>query len=59
MMSKIVVGLVGAVLGLSAIYFGLNFHIGQWFISGSAAYIPAALGGAASALLVQYLLRYA
>jgi hypothetical protein len=57
-MSNLVVALVGAVVGLLLIYFGLNFHIGQWFISGNAAYIPAAIGGAAMALLIRYLLRH-
>jgi hypothetical protein len=57
-MSNLVVALVGAVVGLLLIYFGLNFHIGQWFISGNAAYIPAAIGGTAMALLIRYLLRH-
>jgi hypothetical protein len=57
-MSNVVVALVGAVVGLLFIYFGLNFHIGQWFISGNEAYIPAAIGGGATALLIRYLLRY-
>jgi hypothetical protein len=55
---KFGLALVGAVVGLLLIYFGLNFHIGQWFISGNAAYIPAAIGGAAMALLIRYLLRH-
>ena len=57
-MSNVVVALVGAVVGLFLIYFGLNFHIGQWFIGGNEAYIPAAIGGAALALLIRYLLRH-
>jgi hypothetical protein len=57
-MPNVVVALVGAVVGLLLIYLGLNFHIGQWFISGSAAYIPAAIGGGAVALLIRYLLRH-
>jgi hypothetical protein len=56
-MSNMIIALLGAVMGLLSIYFGLNFHIGQWFIGGSAAYIPAAIGGAAVALLIRYLLR--
>jgi hypothetical protein len=35
------------------IYYGLNFRIGQWFVSGNEAYIPAAIGGCAVALLIQ------
>jgi hypothetical protein len=46
-------------VGLLFIYLGLHFHIGQWFISGNEAYIPAAIGGGAAALLIRYLLRYA
>jgi hypothetical protein len=57
-MSNLVIALVGAGMGLFPIYFGLNFHIGQWFIAGNAAYIPAAIGGAAMALLIRYLLRH-
>jgi hypothetical protein len=57
-MSHLVIALVGAGVGLFLIYFRLNFHIGQWFISGNEAYIPAAIGGAAVALLIRYLLRY-
>jgi hypothetical protein len=57
-MSNLVIASVGAGLGLLSIYFGLNFHIGQWFIGGNAAYIPAAIGGAAIALLIRYLLRH-
>jgi hypothetical protein len=57
-MSNLVIASVGAGVGLLLIYFGLNFHIGQWFISGNAAYIPAAIGGAIVALLIRYLLRY-
>jgi hypothetical protein len=58
-MSNVVFVLVGAVVGLLLIYFGLSFHIGQWFISGNEAYIPAAIGGGAVALWIKYLLRYA
>jgi hypothetical protein len=57
-MSNLVMASVGAGVGLFLIYFGLNFHIGQWFISGNAAYIPAAIGGAAMTLLIRYLLRH-
>ncbi len=57
-MSNVVIALVGAVVGLFFIYFGLTFHIGQWFIIRNAAYIPAAIGGATVALLIRYLLRY-
>ena len=57
-MSNLIIASVGAVVGLLLIYFGLNFHIGQWFISGNEAYIPAAICGAAMALLIRYLLRH-
>ena len=56
-MSNLVIASIGAAAGLLLIYFGLNFHIGQWFVSGNAAYLPAAIGGAAVALLIRYLLR--
>jgi hypothetical protein len=57
-MPNLVIASVGAGVGLFLIYFGLNFHIGQWFISGNEAYILAAIGGAAMALLIRYLLRH-
>jgi hypothetical protein len=56
-MSNVVVASVGAVVGLLLTYFGLNFHIGQWFIGGKEAYVPAAIGCGAAALLIRYLLR--
>jgi hypothetical protein len=57
-MSNLVIASVGAGVGLFLIYLGLNFHIGQWFIGGNEAYIPAAIGEAAMALLIRYLLRH-
>jgi hypothetical protein len=58
-MSNVIVASIGAIVGLLAIYSGLNFHIGQWFIGGAEAYIPSAIGGAAAALFIRYLLRLA
>jgi uncharacterized membrane protein YeaQ/YmgE (transglycosylase-associated protein family) len=55
-MSNAIVALIGAVVGVALIYFGLNFHIGQWVIND--AYIPSAVAGSIVALLVKYLLRF-
>lgn len=55
-MPKGLVALSGAVVGALLIYFGLNFHIGSWRLSGADAYVPAAIAGAVTALLIRYLL---
>jgi hypothetical protein len=57
--SRVLVALAGAVLGALAVYFGLNFRWGSWFLSGSDALIPCIIGGAVTALLIQYSLRRA
>lgn len=49
-----VTALVGALLGASAIVFGLQFHIGTWYAEGPWAYAGSAVGGALLALVVRY-----
>jgi hypothetical protein len=51
------VALIGAAVGGLVIYLGGSFHIGSWFVTGSSAYVPAIATGAATALLIRYLLR--
>jgi hypothetical protein len=51
--------LIGAAMGGLVIYLGGSFHIGSWFMNGSSAYVPAIATGAATALLMRYLLRRA
>ena len=46
----------GAAAGALLIYLGLNFRIGSWWTSGADAYVPAAIAGAVTALLIRYLL---
>jgi hypothetical protein len=55
-MSKAIIALSGAAVGALLIYFGLNFHIGSWRLSGADAYVPSAIAGAATALLIRTLL---
>jgi hypothetical protein len=56
-LDKAITALVGALVGAGGIYFGLRFHIGDWFIDGPWAYACSALGGALVALLVRYAIR--
>ena len=53
------IALIGATIGGLLIYFGRNFHIGSWFVTGTDAYFPAIIAGAVTALLIRYLLRHA
>ncbi|MBN8988396.1 MAG: hypothetical protein J0H42_09120 [Rhizobiales bacterium] len=57
-MSKAIIAFIGAAVGALLIYFGLNFHIGSWWLSGAAAYVPAAIAGAVTALLIRTLLSH-
>jgi len=53
-MSKVVVALIGAVLGTVPIWFGFTFHIGTWWVGPPAAYPLAAVSGAILALVIRY-----
>jgi hypothetical protein len=53
-MNKMVTALIGAVLGLAAIWMGFNFHMGPWIIDGPWATLGAAVGGAIVALIMRY-----
>jgi hypothetical protein len=54
---KAITALIGALLGVPAIYFGLSFHVGTWHIDGPWAYVGSAISGALVACLVQYAVR--
>lgn len=60
-MRYLVIAAVGAILGLASIWLGFHFRIGgpgsSLWLSGSAAYMPAAIVGAVAALLVDFIVR--
>jgi hypothetical protein len=51
----------GAVIGMAMVWLGFNFRLGgpgsSLWLSGPAAYAPAAIAGAATALLIDFLIR--
>ncbi len=53
-MDNAIAALIGALIGIGAIYFGAHFHIGDWVVDGPWAYVGSALSGALIALLVRY-----
>jgi hypothetical protein len=58
-LSNLSAALIGAAIGGLLIRLGTNFHIGAWFANGATAYVLAMIWGAATALLIRYLLRRA
>ncbi|MFT3732107.1 MAG: hypothetical protein QM780_11925 [Hyphomicrobium sp.] len=56
-MGNVVTALIGAFVGVGAIYFGANFHIGDWIVNGSWAYVGSAVCGALVAILLRYFVR--
>jgi uncharacterized membrane protein YeaQ/YmgE (transglycosylase-associated protein family) len=52
-MSHAVTAIVGAIIGLAAIWFGLREHFGTWYIDGVWGYVGAAITGALVALVVR------
>ncbi len=56
-MDKMITALIGAALGLGAIWFGLRLHFGSWYVDGPWGYVGAALCGALVALLLRHALR--
>jgi hypothetical protein len=56
-MSKIVTALIGSGLALIALWFGLRFHFGSWYIEGVWSYVGSAVVGAIIALIVRDVLR--
>ncbi len=53
-MLNILTAFAGAILGLATVWFGLSFHIGPWFITGSWGAAASAVTGAAVALFLKY-----
>ena len=45
-MSHAVAAIVGAIIGLAAIWFGLREHFGTWYTDGVGGYVGAAITGA-------------
>jgi hypothetical protein len=55
-MQTVIAALIGAALGVLAVWLGLRFHIGSWFFDGITGYAGAAIGGAFVAIVVRYAL---
>ena len=56
-MGKVMIALVDALLGVGAIWLGLRFHFGSWYIDGPLGYVGAALAGAVVAIVLRYAVR--
>jgi hypothetical protein len=56
-MDKAITALVGALIGVIAIWGGMRFHIGSWYVDGSWAYVASAVTLALVALVVRWTLR--
>ncbi len=53
-MANIITALLGAIIGLAAIWLGFTIHIGSWFIEGPWGAAASAVTGAALALIIKY-----
>jgi hypothetical protein len=55
-MRSAITAAIGAALGLAALWLGLRFHIGSWFLDGPISYAAAIIAGAVVALIIRRLL---
>lgn len=60
-MRYLIIAAVGAIIGMAMIRLGFNFRLGgpgsTMWLSGAAAYLPAAIAGAATALVIDFVIR--